>query len=107
MGGSMVAEDRAKWEAARRWGRSFFVRLNTDSWRDRAGALYTPNTMASLVLPSLKLGSETAPVSWVIAQTTYIQGHSGTTCDLVLMPPQAFYQQPFVWTPIGPDQRVG
>ncbi|WP_420884924.1 phage baseplate assembly protein, partial [Achromobacter insuavis] len=107
LGGSMVAEDRAKWEAARRWGRSFFVRLNTDSWRDSSGTLYTPNTMASLAIPSLKLGSEASPVSWVIAETTYNQGRSGTTCDVVLMPPQAFYQQPFIWTQIGADQRIG
>lgn len=107
LGGSMVAEDRAKWEMSRRQGRSFFVRLNTDSWRDSSGALYTPNTMASLAIPSLKLGSEASPVSWLIAETTYNRGRAGTTCDVLLMPPQAFYQQPFIWAQFAPDQVVG
>jgi prophage tail gpP-like protein len=106
LGGSTIAEDRAKWELARRQGRSFVVRLTTDSWRDAAGVLYTPNTLAPLMLPSLKLGAPQAPVSWLIAETTYKRGRAGTTCELIMMPPQAFYQQPFIWTQFGPDQTV-
>lgn len=106
MGGSAIAEDRAKWELSRRQGRSFLVRLTTDSWRDVAGDLYAPNTLAPLILPSLKLGSPQAPAMWLIAEATYKRGKKGTTCDLVLMPPQAFYQQPFIWAPFGPDQTV-
>jgi len=63
--------------------------------------------MAPLVLPSLKLGSAAAPASWLIAETTYNRGRAGTTCDVVLMPPQAFYQQPFIWAQFAPDQVVG
>jgi prophage tail gpP-like protein len=107
IGGSVIAEQRASWEAARRAGRSFVVRLTTDSWRDAAGVLYTPNTMAPLILPSLKLGTPQAPVSWLISEVTYQRGRAGTTCDMILMPPQAFYQQPFSWVQLGPDQTIG
>jgi len=106
MGGSAIAEDRAAWELSRRQGRSFMVRLTTDSWRDASGALYTPNTLAPVVLPSLKLGTPQAPAMWLIAETTYKRSRAGTTCEVVLMPPQAFYQQPFIWVQFGPDQTV-
>jgi len=107
IGGAIVAKQRANWEAARRAGRSFAVRLTTDSWRDSAGTLYTPNTLAPLIVPSLKLGSVQAPVSWLIAETVYRRGRDGTTCELVLMPPQAFYQEPFSWVQLAPDQVLG
>lgn len=107
IGGSIVAEQRARWEAARRAGRSFAVHLVTDSWRDAAGVLYTPNTLVPLALPSLKLGGIASPVMWLIAQTVYRRGREGTTCELTMMPPQAFYQEPFTWMQLAPDQVVG
>lgn len=106
IGGSDVAGQRAQWEAARRLGRSFGVTITTDTWRDSAGALYTPNTLAPLMFPSLKLGSVTDPKLWVIAEVTYRKGREGTHCDLFMMPPQAFYQQPFVWVQYGSDQTI-
>jgi hypothetical protein len=36
-GGPDVAAQRANWEMASRYGRSFQVRLTTDTWRDSAG----------------------------------------------------------------------
>ncbi|MCI1439812.1 MAG: phage tail protein [Acetobacter peroxydans] len=50
-----LAERRAKWEMQRRRGRSQSVRLVCDSWHDSAGKLWTPNMLAPLHLPSLKL----------------------------------------------------
>ncbi|MET3132231.1 prophage tail gpP-like protein [Oxalobacteraceae bacterium GrIS 1.11] len=91
--GFPVTKKRALWEARRRLGRSFQLNLTTDGWRDKAGALYTPNTLVPLRLPSLKLVDAT----WLISEVTYKRdGQSGTTCDLVVMPPEAFDVQPVV-----------
>lgn len=78
---------RAQWEMLRRWGRSFQLRVVTDSWRDSAGTLYTPNTLVDLSLPLLKCNGET----WLITEVTYkLDESSGTTCELTIMPPAAF-----------------
>ena len=84
------ASDRAAWEMGRRWGRSHSLRLTTDSWRDSAGTLYAPNSLAPVDIPSLKLSG----VLWTISEVTYRKGPDGTLCDLVLMPPSAFAVQP-------------
>lgn len=107
IGGVTIAEWRAHWEAARRAGRSFAVHFVTDSWRDAAGVLYAPNTLAPVALPTLKLGSAAQPVQWLIAQTVYRKGRDGTTCEITMMPPQAFYQEPFTWMQMAPDQKPG
>lgn len=88
--GQEVAKDRAAWEAVRRWARSAEVRITTDSWRDSKGKLYSPNTLALIELPSLKIASKL----WTISEVTYRMGEAGTACDLVLMTPDAFKQQP-------------
>jgi prophage tail gpP-like protein len=106
LGGVTVAEQRAAWELSRRQGRSFAVRLTTDSWRDSSGTLYTPNTLVPLALPTLKLGSAATPVRWLISEVTYKRGRTGTSCDLVLLPPQAFYQEPFILVPFPPDWKL-
>lgn len=98
-GGVTVAEQRANWELAARMGRSMQVRVSTDSWRDSAGALYEPNTRVDIDLPSLKL----PPKTWLIADVTYIRDERGTRADLLIMPPQAFYQEPTVLFPVSPD----
>lgn len=84
------AAKRALWEAKRRWGRSQSVTITTDSWRDSAGALYAPNTLAPLDLPSLKIVGK----DWLIADVTYRLSASGTECELQLMPTSAFDVQP-------------
>lgn len=89
LSGGVVADARAKWEAARRYGRSYSVRLTTDAWRDKLGALYEPNTMVDLDLPSLKINGKT----WAISEVTYRKDESGTHCDLTCMPREAFEQQ--------------
>jgi len=92
-----VARDRAQWEASRRWGRSAEVRLTTDAWRDKSGALYLPNTIVPVDLPSLKISGKL----WAISEVTYKKsGGSGTTCELVMMPPEAFLPQPFLLQPV-------
>lgn len=98
-GGAAVAEQRANWDLARRMGRSFTVRLTTDSWRDAAGVLYEPNTLVDIDLPALKLPKK----RWLISEVTYKRNDQGTTADLVIMPPQAFYQEPIIINPVAPD----
>lgn len=98
-GGSIVAQQRANWECAARIGRSMQVRLSTDSWRDSAGVLYEPNTLVDINLPGLKL----QPKRWLISEVTYKMDGQGTQADLVIMPPQAFYQEPVTLYPVAPD----
>jgi prophage tail gpP-like protein len=93
IGGQEVAAARAGWESSRRFGRSFAVRLTTDSWRDKAGSLYQANTLVALDLPTLKVSGRV----WTISEVTYRKGADGTHCDLVIMPPQAFDVAPAVF----------
>jgi len=84
------AEDRGSWEAARRWGQGHRLHITTDSWRDGSGKLYRPFTLARVRIPSLKLDD----VTWMISEVTYSKGDTGTACDLVLGPLEAFAMQP-------------
>ena len=88
--GPQNAFDRGAWEAVRNYGRAHVISLTTDSWRDSAGKIYAPNTLAPLDLPSLKAEG----LVWLIGQVTYRKSAAGTECDLVLMPPEAFSVQP-------------
>lgn len=99
-----VLKKRVLWEAMRRYGRSMQLHVTTDGWRDSAGTLYTPNTLAPLSLPSLKLVDAT----WLISEVTYNRdGQSGTTCDLVIMPPEAFDLQPSLLFKVFADVPAG
>jgi prophage tail gpP-like protein len=91
MYGREVCKQRADWENARRAGRGNVLTLTTDSWRDSAGTLWTPNTLVPLDLPRLKQ----LQVNWVISSVSYKRDENGTTAELVLMPPGAFMPQPF------------
>ena len=84
--GLNLLQKRADWEAKRRLGRSAKLSITTDSWRDSAGVLYTPNTLVPLNIPSLRKVN----VSWLITEVSYKRNQNGTTCDLVIMPEQAF-----------------
>ena len=87
---------RANWERNRRAGRSAVVSVTIDSWRDAAGALWTPNTLVRVELPALHLDSE----DWLIAEVTYRRSlEMGTTCDLVIMHPDAFQPEPIAILP--------
>lgn len=88
--GTELAELRGFWEAARRYGRSQVLTVKCDSWRDAAGTLWEPNTLAPVDMPGMKLHGK----MWLISEVTYFRDNLGTSADLVLMPPSAFTVQP-------------
>lgn len=95
--GLNLAKARAQWEVSRRFGRSAVLRITTDSWRDKSGALYEPNTLADLDLPSWKIVGKT----WMISEVAYHKSSTtGTTADIVLMTPDAFLPQPTILQPV-------
>jgi prophage tail gpP-like protein len=94
-----LAEKRANWEASRRAGRGSVAAIVVDSWRDAKGKLWTPNTVAPIELPSLKLTG----AKWLISAVTYrrsLQG--GTTAEVILMPRESFLPEPVVLQPVLP-----
>lgn len=96
-GGVEVVKQRALWEAARRSGRSRVVRVQVDSWRDSAGALWTPNTLVPVELPTLKLAS----TNLLLGEVTFqLDDRGGHTAELLLMAPDAFTPQPVLLQPI-------
>ncbi|HWF01547.1 MAG TPA: hypothetical protein VG248_17225 [Caulobacteraceae bacterium] len=102
-GGIDIAQKRATWEVARRSGRGLQATITTDSWRDSAGTLWTPNTQAPIDLPGLKLTG----VTWTIGEVTYRRGAAGTTCELTLMDPSAFQPEPILLLPTLNDVKPG
>lgn len=91
------ADARVRFEAMRRWGRSRQISVTVDSWTDAAGNLWEPNALCSLSAPQLGGSSEydLSTVTWLIVDVTYrLNARTGTTCDLVLMPQQAFTVEP-------------
>jgi prophage tail gpP-like protein len=96
MGGQELAQKRAVWDAARRAGRGFQVRLTTDSWRDGKGKLWTPNTLAPVTLPRLKVKE----AGLCIAEVVYRLNKGGRTADLLLMPATAFKPEPIQLQPV-------
>lgn len=99
-GGNEIAEKRALWEMARRAGHSRVVRLTCDSWRDSAGKLWRPNTVAPVALPTLKLTAN----DFVIGQVSFMRSDQrGTVAELMLMSPDAFRPEPILLQPIFGD----
>lgn len=97
--GNAVVKLRANWELARRAGRSRIIRLRADSWRDSAGALWTPNTLVPVSLPALKISG-----TFVIGEVTYLRSSdAGTVADLVLMSPDAYQPEPVLLQPMFGD----
>jgi prophage tail gpP-like protein len=91
-----LAQRRVDWEMARRIGRSQSIYLTCDSWRDTAGRLWTPNRLAKVSAPYLKLKD----VEWIIGNVTFRKDQSGTHADLILMPPDAYAVEPaplYLW----------
>lgn len=83
---------RAKWEMARRYGRSQAIRVEVDSWRDKEGKLWEPNFLVPVHLPTCKMQD----VTWVIGEVTYIRDGQGTRASLLIMPPEAFQPEPTI-----------
>jgi prophage tail gpP-like protein len=84
------AQARADWELKRRIGRSQAINLTCDSWRDSAGMLWTPNRLAPINAPALKIVN----AQWIIGDVVYRKDQSGTHADVTLMPPDAFNLEP-------------
>ncbi|MGC4059939.1 MAG: contractile injection system protein, VgrG/Pvc8 family [Aquabacterium sp.] len=102
-----VHVQRAEWEKNRRYGRSQRISLTTDSWRDESGSLYEPNTLVTIKAPKLLAMPSN---KWLISEVTYRRDDSGTHCDLVLMPPEAFSLPPIViqtWPDVRPLSTGG
>ena len=99
--GKQYIQAKWEWEKNRRFGRAFRVDLTTDSWRDSAGNLWTPNTLADISIPSIRMLQK---VTYVISEVTYQRDEeNGTTCRIVAMPPEAFTVQPIIMQPVAPD----
>jgi prophage tail gpP-like protein len=95
-----VGVTMAKWELARRIGRSQAANIIADKWRDSAGKLWTPNWLATIEAP----GADITGAKWIIGTVTYRKDMSGTHADLILMPPAAFEPDP---TPLTwPDAQL-
>jgi prophage tail gpP-like protein len=85
-----LGQRRADWEMARRLGRAQAANITTDSWRDSKGLLWQPNMLAHLDAPR----ADVVNATWIIGTVTYRKDQSGTHCDLVMMPPDAFEPEP-------------
>lgn len=103
-----VALKRAQWEANRRFGRGYALRVTVDSWRDSSGALWEPNKLVTVKAPSLmksitqtaKPEEEGKTISdWGISEVTYMRDGNGTHADLTIMPAIAFEPEPLYLLP--------
>lgn len=100
VGDPLLCEALAKWECARRFGRSQAVNALVPLWRDSAGKLWTPNTLAPVDMPVLKLEG----LTWLISQVVYLKSFGqGTRTAVVLMPKEAFEPEPGFETPFDPQ----
>lgn len=78
------------WEAARRAGRGTVVFVTVSGWRDSAGKLWAPNSRVEVTVPGIPAGTELC-----ISEVTFRRtNETGTTADLLLMPPLAFLPEP-------------
>ena len=89
---------KTKWEIARRAGRSTMVQVTVDSWRDQAGTLWLPNTLVPVDVPGLRIPDKNLCISQV---TFKRNSETGTTAELVLLPPAAFTPEPIVLVPVN------
>ncbi|GCE89432.1 hypothetical protein MSKU15_1033 [Komagataeibacter diospyri] len=86
-----IARQRVQWEVNRRYGRAYPITLTCDSWRDKAGNLWLPNTLAPVDLP------DGNPQDLLIGELTLRQTvDDGTHADVVLMDPQAYSPEPII-----------
>ncbi|BBR20153.1 phage baseplate assembly protein [Klebsiella sp. WP3-S18-ESBL-05] len=90
---SHQAQQAIDWEMNRRYGRSKQLSVTIDSWRDKDGKLWEPNTLIPVDLPTLQLPD----TELLIAEVTYMRDDNGTHARLALMPPEAFAIQPYAF----------
>lgn len=80
------ATDRARWERARRGGKSVALEYRVQGWtQDGTGALWVPNQLVAVEDDFLGVWG-----ALLVAQVTYEIGASGTTTTMRLHPPEAF-----------------
>ena len=77
----------------RRYGRSKQLTVTIDSWRDKDGKLWKPNTLIPVNLPTLRLPD----TEMLLAEVTYMRDDNGTHARMTLMPPAAFAVQPYAF----------
>lgn len=103
-----IAMRRAQWEANRRFGRGYMLRVTVDSWRDSAGALWRQNKLVPVKVPTLmKSITQTAKPTekgetisdWVISEVSYTRDGNGTHAELTIMPAIAFEPEPLYLLP--------
>lgn len=95
--------NKARWDAARRAGRSAIAHATVDSWRDSGGKLWAPNTLVPVSLPGNRVGG---PL--ILGEVTFRRSNdAGTTADLVLMPKEAFVPEPISLQPVNIADVVG
>jgi prophage tail gpP-like protein len=88
---SQQAQRAIDWEMNRRYGRSKQLSVTIDSWRDKAGKLWEPNTLIPVNLPTQ------ANTELLIAEVTFMRDSDGTHARLTLMPKEAFAVQPYAF----------
>lgn len=95
---------KAIWEVARRAGRACIVRATIDSWRDKAGTLWTPNTLIPVDVPGLNIADK----NLVLSEVTFLRDdEGGTRAQMTLMPPAAFTPEPISLLPIAAADILG
>lgn len=99
LNGEYFAVVRARWEMARRYGRSQAIQVTVDSWRDSKGRLWEPNTRCPVHVPSCKVQNNTL----IISEVSYMRSERGTEAHLTLMPPDAFAPEPTIIAPFYAD----
>ena len=98
--GPEFAQREATWEVARRAGRACTATVTVPGWRDAGGALWTPNTKASIHIPTERIINET----WVISEVVFTRDDAhGTRTEATLMDPSAFAVEPVVINPVDRD----
>ena len=90
---SKQAQSAIDWEMNRRYGRSKQLSVTIDSWRDKDGKLWEPNTLLPVNLPTLRLPD----TEMLLSEVTYMRDDNGTHARLTLMPPEAFAIQPYAF----------
>ena len=70
-----------------------FREVTIDSWRDKDGKLWEPNTLIPVDLPTLRLPE----TELLLAEVTYMRDDYGTHARMTLMPPEAFTVQPYAF----------
>ncbi|EPT4024151.1 phage baseplate assembly protein [Enterobacter roggenkampii] len=90
---SKQTQSAIDWEMNRRYGRSKQLTVTIDSWRDKDGKLWEPNTLLPVNLPTLRLSD----TEMLLSEVTYMRDDNGTHARLTLMPPEAFTVQPYAF----------